>query len=176
MEVSNIIKKIIKKLLENRLYIILLLIIFILLIIWEVRIELAFSTVVLFPVLVYVINLKRKFILNSLAEAKRHVFEKKLQTISLIAILFLFINWELSYEAIILWMLFFSFLFYGWESRIIAGLALLFLLSCPFLLAYKESDLAEQMAVYAYYFLVMTVTLQIADLKRAPEGEGLPSL
>ncbi len=52
------------------------------------------------------------------------------------------------------------------ESRIAAGIALLFLTSCPILLIFKKEAMAEQMAIYAYYFLVITVVVQIREYLR----------
>ena len=78
-----------------------------------------------------------------------------------------FYLWGLS--SALLWLLFLSFLVYEWENRIIAVMALVSLASCPVLLSLKKDDLAETMAVYAYFFLVMTVVLQIIEYKRHPE-------
>ncbi len=74
----------------------------------------------------------------------------------------LFFYW-FGISAGLLWFLFLMFLFYGWENRIIGVLALLSLASCPVLLSFQKDDLAETMAVYAYFFLVMTVVLQIVE-------------
>jgi hypothetical protein len=49
------------------------------------------------------------------------------------------------------------------ESRISAVLALILLASCPFFLMFKKDSIAEIMAIYAYYFLVITVITQIAE-------------
>ncbi len=56
-------------------------------------------------------------------------------------------------------------------SRITAGLALFFLASCPVLLIFKNDDLAETFAVYAYYFLVVTVIGEILSLKRGDSSD-----
>ena len=77
--------------------------------------------------------------------------------------------WSLS--SALLWLLFLLFLVYQWENRIIATFALILLASCPFLLAFKKEDLAETMAVYAYFFLVMTVVLQIVEYIRDQRNE-----
>lgn len=74
-----------------------------------------------------------------------------------------FFLWGLSIS--ILCLLFLIFLVYGWENRIIAILALLSLAFCPILLTLKKGGLAEQMAVYAFFFLGMAVILQIIDDK-----------
>ena len=47
--------------------------------------------------------------------------------------------------------------------------AIVSLAACPVLLIAQQQSVAEQMAVYAYYFLVMTVALQIVEYKRHPE-------
>jgi hypothetical protein len=75
--------------------------------------------------------------------------------------------WGIS--SALLWLLFLLFLVYEWENRIIASLALICLASCPFLLSFNNNTLAETMAVYAFFFLVMTVALQIIEYKRHPE-------
>jgi len=52
------------------------------------------------------------------------------------------------------------------ESRIAAVIALLFLISCPVLLILKKAPFAEAMAVYAYYFLIITVATQLREYCR----------
>ena len=69
----------------------------------------------------------------------------------------------------ILWFLFTLFLLYEWENRIFGVCALLCLAACPVLLTWKLDAQAEEVAVYAYFFLVMTVTLQLIEFKRHPE-------
>jgi len=60
-------------------------------------------------------------------------------------------------------------------SRIAAGLALFFLASCPILLALKNEALAEIFAVYAYYFLVITVVGEILSLKKGDNLDSEPN-
>ncbi|MCK5320533.1 hypothetical protein KAJ61_04040 [Candidatus Parcubacteria bacterium] len=88
----------------------------------------------------------------------------------LLIIFFALIFWKISLSAALLWVLFFSFLFYKWENRVIIALALLCLIICPFLLAGGKQEIAEIMAVYAYYFLAMGVILQIIEFKQNPDG------
>ena len=52
------------------------------------------------------------------------------------------------------------------DSRYAAGAALIFLAACPFLLILKKDLWAESAAIYAYYFLVITVITQIRELKK----------
>lgn len=72
-------------------------------------------------------------------------------------------------RAFALWSVFLLFAFYDWENRIVGVFALLSLVSCPVLLQLKLDDRAELMAVYAYFFLAMTVGLQLIEYKRFPE-------
>ena len=76
--------------------------------------------------------------------------------------------WLYGLNVGILWLLFLLFLVYEWENRIVGVLALIALASCPILLSLPQDALAETMAVYAYFFLVMTVALQIVEYKRHP--------
>jgi len=49
----------------------------------------------------------------------------------------------------------------GWDSRVFIGFGLVFLIACPFLLAFEKKTTAEEMAVYAYYMLALGVIMQI---------------
>jgi hypothetical protein len=69
----------------------------------------------------------------------------------------------------ILWVLFMSFALYDWNIGIIGILALISLVACPFLIQFKQDVIAEQMAVYAFFFLTITVILQIIEYKCHPE-------
>ena len=53
-----------------------------------------------------------------------------------------------------------------WDGRIFFALGLLFLLFCPFLLAFNQKSGAEDMAIYAYYMLVFGVVMQIVQHTR----------
>jgi hypothetical protein len=52
---------------------------------------------------------------------------------------------------------------FGLDMRISAGFALALLVLCPFLLVFNQNVFAETAAVYAYYFLVITVSTAIGD-------------
>ncbi|MFA5188754.1 MAG: hypothetical protein WC460_05320 [Patescibacteria group bacterium] len=104
------------------------------------------------------------FLLNIFRKILADIKYKKWQGLIVVAFTIVaFFLWGLSNA--ILWLLFLVFLVYGWENRIIAVLALLSLAVSPILLILKKEALAEQMAVYAFFFLVMTVILQIIDYK-----------
>lgn len=51
------------------------------------------------------------------------------------------------------------------ESRTPALFALLCIITIPVLLILKKTGAAEQLAIYAYYFLVLTVVLQMLEVK-----------
>ncbi len=51
------------------------------------------------------------------------------------------------------------------DSRISVVVALLLLTSCPVLIIFKKTNIAEALAVYAYYFLVITAIVQIIEYK-----------
>ena len=73
----------------------------------------------------------------------------------------------------LLWVIFLAFLIYRWDNRVLGVAAILCLTLCPLLLAINidwSNAAAEQVAVYAFFFLAMTVVLQLIDLKRNPEA------
>ncbi len=63
-------------------------------------------------------------------------------------------------------MLFSVNLIHQWDARGIAFWSLILLAICPFLLLYQQGDFVEQIAMYAYYFLMIMVVLQIIELWR----------
>jgi hypothetical protein len=60
--------------------------------------------------------------------------------------------------------------FFGLDMRISAGCALVLLAACPILLIFNGNILAEVVAVYAYYFLVIAVFTGITDYMRENHG------
>ena len=118
----------------------------------------------------WIIELKQ-WMLTQVGEFKvamKRFQEKPLWTLALVVIA-LVIGYFLGIRAGILWFLFLSFVAFEWDTRVTGLFALVCLVSCPILLAFNQSDAAETMAVYAYYFLVMTIVLQLIELKRHPE-------
>lgn len=59
--------------------------------------------------------------------------------------------------------LFWKNLLAGYFVSWTGGVALFFLGLCPFLLVFKKDAIAEQSAIYAYYFLVISVVLMIIE-------------
>jgi len=52
------------------------------------------------------------------------------------------------------------------SSRLMAIPALAFLIFTPFLLIFKKPLLAEESAIYAYYFLIMATLMGIYEVKK----------
>ncbi len=78
-----------------------------------------------------------------------------------------YLNWEVV-EVVIFGIFIWSVLEYI-PSRILAVPALIFLAATPFLLVLERKDRAEEFAIYAYYFLAMTVIMGIYELRREKE-------
>ncbi len=105
----------------------------------------------------------------------------KLHFVELIIFLYaayaiLFINQSLEknkfYQAALKGTEHFLGLFLNVESRTPALAALFLFIFIPLLLIFKKIGFAERMAVYAYYFLVITVVLQIAQMKMGIEKKN----
>jgi hypothetical protein len=112
--------------------------------------------------------IKKQFLINLFELIKKDIIAKKKQGVILIVISISFgIYFGLS--ASLLWFLFLAFAFYDWDNRVIGVMALISLTSCPFLLQFKQNDIAERVAVHAFFFLVMVVALQLIEYKRHPE-------
>ncbi len=112
--------------------------------------------------------IKKEWWMNFFGLIRKDILSKKKQGIILI-IISICIGIYLGLSAGLLWFLFLAFAIYGWDNRIIGVMAIICLATCPFLLQFKQDVLAEQIAVYAYFFLVMTVVLQIIEYKRHPK-------
>ena len=82
------------------------------------------------------------------------------------------VGWYVDVVSALLWATFLAFLLYRWDSRILGVIAILLLVACPILLALDLQAWAEVAAVQAFFFLVMTVVLQLVELIRNPPEEG----
>jgi hypothetical protein len=110
--------------------------------------------------------LNKKFITGLYKKIKKDLRKHPQGDFLIIAFILAWVLWGIS--AGLLWLLFLAFAFYDWDNRVIGVMALFSLATCPFLLSFKQDALAEKVAVYAYFFLVMTVVLQIIEYKRHP--------
>lgn len=81
--------------------------------------------------------------------------------ITISVILYFVVGVKINYVGLLA--IFLTWFFYRWDSRVLALFALTFLTGVPFLLVLKKDIWAERFAVLVYFFLVMTVILQIRE-------------
>ncbi len=79
----------------------------------------------------------------------------------------LMLIWQFSWESIIFTAIFIAFALYRWDSRIVAGGALISLASSLFLLIAERDVLAEQMTLYAFYLFAIAAVLTMIEYKRS---------
>lgn len=99
--------------------------------------------------------------------AKNHQSLKiNLSIVWIITVFFIMTSYDLTIIETLILSYFGIAIIWKWTSRISAFLALVLLASEPFLLALKKDAIAETLAVYAFYFLIITVTQEIISLKK----------
>jgi len=107
----------------------------------------------------------RKLAIKNLKIIKKEIIKNKLYLI-LLALLFILLFWLINFEAAFFISIFLLFFIMQWENRIFLVLVMFFLITSSVLLTLKKEILTEKMAIYAYYFLIMTVILQIIEYKK----------
>lgn len=97
-------------------------------------------------------------------ELKPHLTRRNLHIAITFAALALgiFLDWNIV-EVLIFGVFIWSILEYI-PSRLLAIPALFFLSATPFLLILERKERAEEFAIYAYYFLVMTVIMGVREV------------
>ncbi len=133
------------------------------------HLEVANIVEILVSYILLVLLINDTFLVKGLKKGMGDIKKERWYWLLILIFVALLAIWQFSLESIIFLTLFVSFALYSWDSRIVATGALISLASCPILLIAKKDAYAEQMAVYAYYFLVITVILQIIEYKRHPE-------
>lgn len=96
------------------------------------------------------------------------VVAKKYLSILLVIALSL-VYYYLGLQALFFWGVFLIFALYELDNRYVGGAAIACLIACPIYLSVKQDAIAEQFAVFAFFFLVITVALQVIELVRHPE-------
>jgi hypothetical protein len=76
----------------------------------------------------------------------------------------IYLKWNFFEVAIFL--IFIYIILHPVESRIMAMPALFFLVLTPFFLVFKQEIIAEKLAIYCYYFLIMTVMMGIYEVRQ----------
>jgi ABC-type multidrug transport system fused ATPase/permease subunit len=87
----------------------------------------------------------------------------------IVIIVFIAVAFFVSWTAAFFLSFFLAFLIMHLDSRVPIAFALIFLVACPFLLLFQYQKWAETTAIYAYYFLVIGVILQIIEFIREPK-------
>ena len=146
---------------------VLLLILVVFLFIQEFSLFLSFS--VLFLYVLFVLLFNNTFLIKGINKGINDIKKTRWYWLLILIFIVLLFIWQLSLENIIFLTLFVSFALYDWNSRVVAAGALFSLVLCSILLIAKQDVYAEQMAIYTFYFLVITVVLRIIEYKRRPE-------
>ncbi len=82
---------------------------------------------------------------------------------SLILIIIFLLSWQINLNFAIFISLFFSFLIFKWPKENLLILIFIFLIISPILIILGKENIAEQMAVYLYYFLLINIILNIIN-------------
>lgn len=85
--------------------------------------------------------------------------------------IFIVLVFLINFKAAFLFSYFILFLFFGFDDRVPMVIGIVLLLICPILLIFKKEAVANGLAIWAYYFLVIGVVLQIAEYIKTPTSE-----
>jgi hypothetical protein len=102
-----------------------------------------------------------------LAKVFRDIAGKKYFFIALV-LLFAILLWQTSFISAAFWFIFLTYLLYQWNRRDIAFFALISFFSGIIFLIKKNNALADQAAIYTFYFLIMNLVLRIIDCWASP--------
>ncbi len=101
---------------------------------------------------------------------RKNSVKKMLNIVLLLLALAVGVYFEWNVIEIIILLIFVGIVFHPIPSRILAMPALGFLIITSFLIIFKENEkakmLAGELAVYAYYFLVMAVVMGIYEVRK----------
>jgi hypothetical protein len=81
----------------------------------------------------------------------------------------IFFHWKIA--EIAAFSLFIWIIFHPISSRYLASVTIFFLVLTPVFLISGKNTIADQLAIYAYYFLIMAVMMGIYELKKNDEQE-----
>jgi hypothetical protein len=98
-------------------------------------------------------------------EPKRKIWRKIVPFAVIVALSFwLGEKYDFTPLGFVIFAYFLAALWFHLDSRISAALALILLVVCPVALGMKQEELADQAAVYTYYFLVIYLAQEIASM------------
>jgi hypothetical protein len=86
--------------------------------------------------------------------------------VAAVVIVFGLLNWFAGFVAAFFWSLFLLFALFGWDGRLFFCWALVFLIACPLYLLQRKEGMAENVAIYAYYFMCLGLFLDLIDYVR----------
>jgi hypothetical protein len=107
-------------------------------------------------------------------ELMKKIFKKRNVDIFFVAIAVLmgaYFDWQII--EMIIFGIFIWIILNPVPSRLTAVPALAFLIATPFLLIFKKEILAEQAAIYAYYFLIMSVIMGIYEIRKEEKAKKI---
>jgi hypothetical protein len=105
-----------------------------------------------------------KEIKNSVLNGAKELNWKDISILAVSLALAIYLKWNV-FEAVI-FCVFVYIILRPLPSRYLAMPALFFLVLTPFFLVFKQEDIAEQSAIYCYYFLIMTVMMGIYEVRK----------
>jgi hypothetical protein len=113
-----------------------------------------------------------KKIKNIIASDLKILNWKDVILLAVSVVLGIYLKWSISEVAV--FVVFIFIILHPLPSRFLAMPALFFLILTPFFLIFKQELIAEQVAIYCYYFLVMTVIMGIYEIysERSTEEEA----
>jgi hypothetical protein len=89
--------------------------------------------------------------------------------IAIVIAMGVFLHWKIAEIAV--FSLFIWIILHPISSRYLAAIVIFFLILTPIFLISGNSIVADQLAIYAYYFLIMTVMMGIYELRKEGESE-----
>ena len=103
-----------------------------------------------------------KYAKKALQYLKNNLIWKDYIILSLSLFMGVYLGWNIF--EIVIFLIFIYVILYPVSSRQAVFPAVILLFIAPFFLIFKKDNLAEQVAIYAYYFLIMAVFMGIYEL------------
>jgi len=132
--------------------------------IWDF--QLIYSTIAVTLFLIVVFGINDTLISRGIGSGIVDIRSRPLFLVFTLVMLVFFLILGITYETAAFLVAFLVFALYAWDYRIFAVCTVLALTGCIVLLILDIQSVAEQMAICAYYFLVMTIMLQFIEYGR----------
>lgn len=112
-----------------------------------------------------------KYAKNALQYLKNNLIWKDYIVLLLSLSMGVYLRWNIF--EIVIFLIFIYIILYPVPSRQAVFPAVILLVITPFFLIFKKDSLAEQVAIYAYYFLIMAVVMGIYELWKGDSGKEM---